>query len=171
MCLRIRCRGWRSHVYLCSRTSPLPRTTFPQLTGHVRLLRWATSALAPQGLRACPSPSRGWPPPPFLVRAGAVGMGAWGAWVDGGPLTRSQSRSGESLRRSWSPCCTAPTTCRRSSGPPSHPTACCWTWVSGPSWAAPGWARGGSGVAAGELQRDSLGASGKPGSPGPSGRL
>lgn len=34
------------------------------------------------------------------------------------------------MRRSWNRCCTGPTTCKRSSGPPSRPTACCWTWVS-----------------------------------------
>ena len=56
--------------------------------------------------------------------------GASRAWVDLPCFTRSRSPSGRSSRRSWSRCCIGPTACRRSSGPPSRPTACCWTWVS-----------------------------------------
>lgn len=69
----------------------------------------------------CPSRARGEP----------------GSPDDGPGFARSQSRSGGSLQRSWSCCCTARTTCRKSSAPPSPRTACCWTSVSCRLWGGP----------------------------------
>lgn len=60
----------------------------------------------------------------------ALPEGVWQFWVEGHCFCHSQSHNEGSLPRSLNPCCTGPTTCRKSLAPPSPLTACCWTLVS-----------------------------------------